>query len=234
MTGVQTCALPISEKFTPPPTSRTWSDSDRETLQRLWQQGHTIPHIAKALSKTKTSVASQINLHRQDWELQKRLEIRPWSKEEDAYILRYYRKKPSEEIVAALGRTTSAVRNRAMFLKTTKHDLWTAEEIKKLRQLWQNGCTKTEIAEILDKPWTTVQGQINLHIRAGKLQKRWELELWHKEETDYLIKHYKNTSTRQISVALGKKISSIWNKAKKLKLAKRAEKIETACERKEK
>jgi hypothetical protein len=154
--------------------------------------------------------------------------VKLWTKEEDALIRTLYPTMQAKDIAAQLAeRDSKSVQTRASFLGVKKdpahkkpNNLWPDEDINKLRQLWEEGHSKAEIAEMIGRNPDCIKHQIYRQIRDFGLAKRPDRRQWSEEETDYLIQHYKNTPARQISNILGKCEDSIRRKAKSLHITK--------------
>jgi hypothetical protein len=140
-----------------------------------------------------------------------------WTSEEDAVIQNLHPTMSAKELATRLDRTVQSIVSRAghlnvKFTPPPKPPAWSEKEIETLRQLWQQGHTKLEIAELIGKSAGSVQGRISKEIRNLNLQKRCERDLWSKEEIAYLIEHYQGKSA-PLSAVLGKTTESIRGKA---------------------
>jgi len=149
-----------------------WSDKEIKTLWRLWQQGHTDSEIAEIMGKALQRVRSQIHRQVREFGLQKKDDRKVWSKEENEYLIRHYHKKSHKQLVTALERTIAAIQGRASILNITQPNRWSLSDIKKLRQLWQQGHTAPQIAETIGKTKSSVNHQLERQKRDFGLPKR--------------------------------------------------------------
>lgn len=193
-----------------------WSVEDIETLRRLWTEGHTASQIAEIMGRTLNGTRSQLQKQRDERTLENK--YKSWSKSEDKYLIRHYNEKSLKEIMAALGRTKGMIQGRTAYLKIRKSNHWSSGEIEKLRQLWEDGQTVSQIVEILKKNKQTVTYQL-------KRQKYWgqqahEVWYWTKEEDDFIVRHYHEQPAKQIAVTLGRTTSAIRARAIFLKIPK--------------
>lgn len=107
-------------------------------------------------------------------------------------------------------------RNRLYVRLPAKVRLWSADQIERLRTLWLQGYTDSQIAEIMGRAIECVRGQLNRQKRNSGLQKK--RKPWSKEEEEYLIRHYSSMGSRQIAAMLGRTIEMVHNKAVRLKV----------------
>ena len=206
------------EKFTPPPRPGAWSAKEIERLKRLRRQGHTMAEIGEILGRATSKVNHQLETLARDCGLARRARAKPWSQKDEKYLVRHHGKKSCKQIATALGRTAAAVRGRAVHLGITKPNLWSARDIKRLRALWRRGHTAAEIAEMMGRSTHGVRGQVQRQKQDFGLPDDHDTHRWSKEQTAYLIKHYKNMSARELGFRLERTPQSIFAKARKLGL----------------
>ncbi|MHB9071251.1 MAG: terminase gpP N-terminus-related DNA-binding protein [Sedimentisphaerales bacterium] len=148
------------EKFTQPPTPQTWNADDIKKARELWLKGYSKAEIAKMIGKSPNSVAGQIQRQVRDFGLTKRYESRRWTKKEDDYLIRNFRKKPLESLSRILGRTIHSIRSRAgnFDLREEAVESWTSKEIGILKKHFKL-LPKEELAKKLGRTPSAVQAK---------------------------------------------------------------------------
>jgi len=194
----------------------------KELLKKLYPTTSN-KELAVKLGRTKEAVdnmAWKMGLHKTGFKPTPRTggNAELWSKKDDALLRKLYPTIWTKDLAAKLGRTDKAIIARAILLGVRKKpeftrpprpEDWVAEDIKKVRELWQQGYIKAQIAKIIGKTPASVAGQILRQVRDFGLQKRFEAKRWSKKDDGYLLKYYKKKSPQQLSVALRRTIHSI-------------------------
>jgi len=143
--------------------------------------------LAKLLGRTRFAIktnAQNLGLHKACYIPGERngRGSRLWTKKEDALIRKLYPTTMAKDIATQLvlvDRKEKSIHSRAAFLGVRKdprfitpHHLWPDEDTKKLRQLWQEGYRRTQIAERLGRNLACVRYQILRQIRQFGLPER--------------------------------------------------------------
>lgn len=146
---------------------------------------------------------------------------RPWSREEDAIIRKYYGKHGSRRTAQALKRTITSVQHRALKLGVPGHGIrpWTSKEEHYLRKYYGKR-TAVEIARILKRSEQSVRGHIH-QLGLGSYRP----ESWSVAEVTYLRKHYGSATVAQLAAELGRSVDAVELKAGKLGLRRKLVKL---------
>jgi len=163
---------------------------------------------------------------------------KPWSKKEINRLKKLFATLPNEQLLLHFpGRSIGSLKGKAVTLGLRKNNrnvgpsyvqlpaklrIWSAKDIKKLRSLWQQGYNKIQISQMMGKTAASIDGQISKQIREFGLPKRIEYTPWSAEEDAYMIEHYKNTPSSQLSNILGRTINAIQRRARLLHLSSEA------------
>lgn len=197
-------------------TQWLWSAKDIKQLRKLWQKGHTDSEIAEIMGKNIGRVRYQIYRQIREEGLQKKCKW--WSKEDEEYLKRHYHTMDSKQIAAVLGKTAEMIRRKAGHLRITQPGHWSPEEIETLRQLWQEGNTTAQIAEIIGRTKRAVAHELARQKRDYGLPGK--IRPWSKKERKYLIQHYNKETLSQIGAAIGRTRGMIQSMATRLNLVK--------------
>ena len=211
-------------------TKKLWHNQ-KDLLIELYPTT-TNEELAKMFGRTKSAIdaqATKLGLHKPGYKPHKITKGRLWSKEEDALIKKMYSSALTKDLAQKLNRTVKAVNSRAELLNIQKdpdkyipppaYHAWPDKDTQKLRKLWQQGYSRTKIAEILGKSYESIKYQIRKQIKDFGLMDRKDPHQWSKKEIAYLVKHYKTKTNRQISEFLERPIPSIIYKAGRLGLS---------------
>jgi DNA-binding CsgD family transcriptional regulator len=187
--------------------------------------------IAKLLGRSVFAIKTQaqkLGLHKVTYEpgVRNGSGVKFWTKKEDALIRKLYPTTYAKDIAARLEeRDAKSIQTRAAFLGVKKdpefkkpNNLWPDEDIQKLRNLWQQGYNRAEISEMIGRSLTSVKHQVQRQTREFDLPERQEGQQWSRKETACLLRHYKTKTSAELSIILGRSVSSIYNKAKRLNL----------------
>jgi hypothetical protein len=141
--------------------------------------------LAKLLGRTRFAIkthAQNLGLHKACYIPGERngRGAKLWTKKEDVLIRKLYPTTMAKDIATQfVDRKEKSIQNRAAFLGVRKdpkitmpHIQWPDEDIKKLRQLWQQGYSRAKIAERLGRNLAYVSRQILRQIRQFGLPER--------------------------------------------------------------
>lgn len=153
-----------------------WTEKEIRFLKENWQL--PVSELAKKLGRSEIAVTRRL------WSL-RLLKVRKWTRKEDTILTKLYATKKDEEIARKIGRTKSAIQQRARKLGLVKnlevmeeirHEAamkgaekrgwnWTEEDDEKLVSLFKQGKTVKEISKELDRTLSSVRyrlGKYNL------------------------------------------------------------------------
>ena len=204
---------------------RIWSEKELKKLKKLWKQGYSRGEIAKMMVRTFASIKAKLKSQFKENALQKKYwPTKPWSKRETNYLIKNYPKMSMPQLRIALGRSKGSIRGKAERLNLMEEgfEVWSNEEIKTLRRLWQEGYSCPQIAEKIGRTCSSIQNRIHLQKQIFGLKNRNKIHPWTKKDTDYLVRHYKNKTIRELSEILGRRTDSIKYKAQWLNLTDKA------------
>lgn len=139
----------------------------------------------------------------------------PWTKEEDDFLINYYKILHPKKCANELGRTVKAVHYRAKVLGVKIY--WTKEEddfiVENLKKM---SCD--ELGKCLNRSAQAVRARCNsLGIRLSKSV----MKEWTKEEDEFLMIHAKDMNFKKIGEILGCNEWVVKNRSKKLMIKKR-------------
>lgn len=140
------------EKFIRHGKPKKYSDKEIKKICELWESWHTKSQIAEITGKS-YNVINYILFGQQQKNESIRKEMPDfWSKEEDDYLIKNYKKISKEEISNALKRTESAVHNRvnALCIADKGAPRWTKKDLMILEKYY-GVWTAREISEKLGK-----------------------------------------------------------------------------------
>ena len=163
-----------------------------------------------------------------DWLLEKRKKDKTdktmrrgeWTKSEDAKVILYHEVGlMQKDIAKKLKRTTPSINHRVAFLKkqgkinSEDSIIWTAEEEKRLEELFYNGLSKKRISEVMSKPINSV------YYRLFKLKIHKDINYWNVTDENTLIGFCKEglLKYKEMGNKLNRSRSSVENKIRKLK-----------------
>lgn len=200
---------------------RAWTDEEIEYLlthYKLLPYTFICEHLNRSMSSLSNKAAQLEITCKSRQELDKICGV--WTKEEEDYLLKHY-EDDVEDIVKHLGRSRISIYTHAGIMKirkpgdserflgeiANKHSTWSEEEIKTLKEMYGK------------YPLSEIRKKIN-HSMGSIRYKAFVLDLtnrkfaednkpWTKEEEDFLKRHYKDMSCKEISKMLDRSSDSV-------------------------
>lgn len=190
------------------PAPKRWTDEEKKYLDKYYPD-HSIPldEICAHLNRPITAVHS----YAQSKGLYRGLFAHQWTKEDQKYLIKNYRRKSFKEIAEHLGFCTKTVASRANkqgLFKRSRRRLWTDQEIDYVRNNFSS-LTIEEIAKHLSRTKRAIMGC------ADRLGVRGSHNWYKPANIETRVSKYKEWFKKQVSI-YGKNFNS--KNMKKLKL----------------
>lgn len=156
-----------------------WTPEDKSRLTTLFFADTPVEEIGPQINRSFHSVRTMIcemGLRRHS--------LRPWSEDDDDFLVAHYRTTPTSSIAAALGRSCGAVYARAGFLGlTTPVFDYTPWEDAQIKAGYQAGTPISQIGAIIHRTVSSVTERA-CHLRLRHANHRPD---WASEEIDLLL-----------------------------------------------
>lgn len=196
-----------AEKLGIPGTRRPWSSREEVFLRRNHAR-LTAVEIGRRLKRSEQSVRAHM----------RKLGLtgpggRDWTEEEIDYLKKHYHTATSRELADELGRTIPSVELKAKRLKIPRR---TVVYPSKAQIQWiQANLGKLSFAEMSRRIGFSVQTIGKIAHRAG-FRPRPNNRPWTQTEDDYIRRHYRTKTKKQIAEALGRTRPAVATRAEKL------------------
>lgn len=205
---------------TSPTTWRKWEPDDETQLRAMYGRMPTRA-VAVSLHRTVSSIhsrAHRLGLAR----VTVRGPNRPWTSDDESYVLREYTKLPTRDIAGKLNRTIAAVTARAL------RPRWGAAARRRRRKVWkpaEDAILRSDygVAGTDTLAQTLGRSAGALHSRAHKLGLTRPTAItpprdWTATEDAFLRASYGNARSNQIALQLGRTRGSVLHRAERLRL----------------
>lgn len=171
-----------------------WTEQEHQQFLALRRQGQSNSAIATALNRSLDGIVSR-NLRYSSNAASDPFTDRYWNESEDATLIKLRDEgKALPEIAAAMSkRSPIAVRNRLKALKSGKvlprgrpYRRWTSVEVDRLRDMYAEGLSTTEIAAKLDRSVAMV-GQMRRSLQSPAERQKNSSKRWTSDERNMLL-----------------------------------------------
>lgn len=166
-----------------------WTDEEVNELIQMHGAGYTDKEIALSVGRTQSSV------------LQKRAKLREEGRC-DSYL--------TEPAVAS----TSKVNNKGR--KRKRKNVWSDEEVERLREMHSAGMNDTDIARKLGRSRKSVSSK---RVKLGLYMPG--IATWTEEEVEFVTKNYKEMTDKEMGKVLGRSALSVSDRRRRDGLKKR-------------
>lgn len=193
---------------------RKWTPEEIVLLRRYYRKKGA-KYVAKRVGRSPDAVmakAAKLGIRSPG--------IRPWKEGEDRYLQKRYNNKPISAIARALRRSVPSVRGRAKMLNLTepRSEYWSEKEKELLRELYPDRQNSLEyISGLLNRS----RYAILLQAQVLGLKRPQHDHVWTKEEHQYLVKHHKTKSYKEIAQHLGLTVNAVSHHASRSGLQQR-------------
>ena len=137
-----------------------------------------------------------------------------WSAEEEQLLTELFPTITNEEIAEQIGRTLSAIANKARNMGLRKQYFWSATEDDLLKKFYKK-LTYRKLAQLLGRTKSAVQ------IRVITLGLECKVENWTEDEIEFLKKSYRKMTYHKIGEKLGRAWTAVAAKAENIGLIKK-------------